>query len=60
MKRGIWDLTRYHKLYLQAMAKRTFTPGETQAWSMRLRCFRKSPGEWRAEACRGRDQFNAE
>jgi len=60
IKNGIWDLTRYHKLYLQAMAKRTFTPGETQAWSMRLRCFRKPPGEWRAEARRVRDQFNVE
>ena len=58
IKNGIWDLTRYHKLYLQAMAKRTFAPGETQAWTMRFRCFRTPPGAWRLEAHRIRDQIN--
>ncbi len=50
LKNGIWDLTRYHKLYLQPFAKRTFTPGETHAWSMHMRCFRVSPDKWREEA----------
>lgn len=50
LKNGIWDLPRYHKLYLQPFAKRTFTPGETHAWSMRMRCFRASPDKWRDEA----------
>ena len=49
-KTGIWDLSKYHKVYFQPFGTTTFAAGSTHAWEMDFACFEATPANWHATA----------
>ena len=50
IKNGIWDLKRYHKLYLQSVYNETLAKGDTRSWKMDFKCYPATIKNWKKVA----------